>query len=178
MKITDKIDEKYIFFIAMMTALASSLNLLEMFIPKPLPFMKIGLSNIIVLILVFSEFYKEAIIVAFSKSIIGAFLSGLLFSPTFLLSLGGNLVSCILMIIFSKALKNITIFGVSVIGSYFHLLTQLIIMRIFIIQNNSILLLYPLIAVISILTGLLTGMIGSLFNKYIDMRSVYVKACV
>ncbi|MCL2063865.1 MAG: Gx transporter family protein [Candidatus Cloacimonetes bacterium] len=191
-----KLNENYIFFLALMTALAASLYMFEMYIPKPLPFMKIGFSNIVVLVLVYSSFFKEAVIVAISKSLIGSFISGTLFSPTFLLSIFGSLLSCVIMmgvmIISNLKVKNrnisplpssfegeqfrISIFGLSIVGSFVHLLTQLIVVRIFIIQSDSILLLYPLIAVISIVTGFLTGLCGFYFNKTIDLRSYYAKA--
>ena len=196
-----------------MTAFAVSLHLLEMLIPKPLPFMKIGLSNIVVLILIYNSFLKEALIVALAKSLIGTFLSGTLFSPAFLLSISGSMLSCVFMILvyklfisihksneelqiascklnenppskhrgklwhYNEGADRVSIFGLSIVGSFIHLLSQLIVVRFFILPSDSILLLYPLIAVISIVAGFLTGLFGYFFNNTIDFRSFYAKTC-
>ena len=195
--------KKYIYFLAFMTVFSSSMYILELYIPKPFPFIKIGLSNVIVLSLVFNYFFKEAVIVSFAKSFIGCFMTGVLFTHAFLLSFSGNLLSCLFMIMLKFFLKNtsdlscpitqaknnesegkvkssqngLSIFGLSICGSFIHMGTQLFIVRIFIIQSNSILLLYPLIAVSSILAGFITGLAGYYFNKYMDIRSIYVEAC-
>ena len=177
---TVKNTKNYIYFLALMTALASSLFLLEFFIPKPILFMKIGLSNIVVLLLVYVGLYREALIVALSKSVIGVFITGAIISPTFLLSLCGALTSCVAMIIVLKIQgesKVFTIFGLSIVGAFVHLLTQLCIVRILIIQSNSIFSLYPIIAILSVFTGILTGLASYYFIKYIDLRGFYAKTC-
>jgi len=164
-----------IFFLAMMTAIASGLYFLEMLLPRPLPFLKPGLSNIIVLLLIFSSFIKEAIIVATAKSVIGAFATGMLFSPTFLLSFSGSLCSAVIMVVALKSLHNITVFGISVVGSFTHLFVQLLLVRFFIIKSGSIISLYPIIAIFSVIAGLFTGIIAFYFMKHINLRSIYAK---
>ena len=183
-----------------MTALATSLYFFELFIPKPLPFMKIGLSNIVVLILIYNLFFKEAIFVSVAKSIIGSFLSGTLFSPAFLLSISGNLLSALVMVVVVFLLNNsfykaclvrtpsnskhqppnyhLSIFGISILGSFIHLVTQLLVLRIFIIQSDTILLLYPFIAVSSIIAGFLTGLVGYYINKSIDFIEIHNKIVI
>ena len=174
-----KINRSYVFFLALMTAFAASLYFVEVFIPRPMLFMKIGLSNIVVLLLVFCRFYREAMIVALSKSIIGAFFTGTLFSPMFVLSIGGTVFSCVFMIVFSRLLslkkEGLSIIGLSIIGAFVHLVTQLILVRLLIIHSDSIFTLYPVIAVTSVVTGFLTGFIGNYVLKYIDLRSYYDK---
>ena len=169
----------YIFFIALMTAFSTSLYFLEMFLPKPMLFIKIGLSNIVVLVLVFSSLYKVAFFVAILKSIMGAFFTGLIFSPTFMLSFLGGVMASGFMVLFDHLLNNknnsvsISIFGLSVVGAFVHLTTQLIVVRLFIIQSNSVFTLYPVIAVISVLTGVLTGLAGFYVLKYINIRKYH-----
>jgi heptaprenyl diphosphate synthase len=171
------VNKNYVFFVALMTAFATSLFFFEVFLPKPLPFMKLGLSNIVVLVLVCSYFYKEAVIVATGKSLIGSFVTGTLLSPSFLLSFGGALLSSVVMIVFFRYIKGLSIVGVSVVGAFAHLVTQLFLVRLVIIHSDSVLSLYPVIALLSVITGFLTGLAGFYFMKYIDIRSYYAKTC-
>ena len=168
---------KYIYFLALMTAFAMSLYFFEMFIPQPLPFMKIGLSNIVVLLLVFSLYAREALFVATVKSVIGAFFTGTLISPTFLLSFTGACFSCFMMVLALKCLKNLSIIGLSIIGAFTHLVAQLFMVRLVIIQTDSIFNLYPLIVLSAVITGFITGLFAYILLKHINIRSMYVKAC-
>jgi len=167
---------KDIFFLALMTAISASLYVFETLLPRPLPFMKIGLSNIIVLLLVFTCLTKQAMIVAIAKSALGAFFTGTLFSPTFILSFVGTLCATLMMIFAVKLSKSITIFGTSIIGSWTHLVAQLLLVRFFIIKNATIFSLYPVIAISSIVAGSITALVAFYFMKHIDLRSIYVEA--
>lgn len=168
-------NKNYLFFLAILTTIASCLFILETFVPKPLPFIKLGLSNIIITALIFSNFYKEAFFVSVSKSIVGGFFTGVIISPTIILSLSGAICSCAFMIYFYKFLKKISIIGLSIIGSFSHLMAQLLVVRFLIIENNSIFSIYPLISFFSVITGFITGLCTYYFIKYIDLRSYYVK---
>ena len=168
-------NKDYIFFLSLMTAFALSLYFFEVLIPQPLPFMKVGLSNIVVLVLILSFFTKEAFIVALSKSVIGSFFTGTLISPSFVLSISGACFSCFIMVIAYRFLKNFSVFGLSVLGAFAHLLAQLVMVRLILIKTNSIFTLYPLIVFSAIITGLITGMLAFVFMKHINLRSVYVK---
>jgi len=170
-----KRNKNYTFFLALMTAFALSLYFFEMLIPQPLPFIKVGLSNIVVLVLVFSQFYKEALFVAFAKSFVGALVTGTIISPTFILSLSGACLSCGFMIVFYKSLKSLTIFGLSIVGAFVHLMTQLVMVRLILIKTNNIFSLYPLIVISAIITGFITGWLAYIFSTNVNLRSVYVK---
>ena len=167
----------YINFLALMTAFAVSLYFFEMLIPQPLPFMKIGLSNIVVLSLIYSLYAKEALFVATVKSVLGAFFTGTLISPAFLLSVTGACFSCIMMFLTFKYLKNLSIIGLSVIGAFTHLLAQLFMVRLVILQTNSIFSLYPLIVLSAVITGFITGLFAYILLNHINLRSMYDKTC-
>jgi len=176
MRETVKMVNKDIFFLALMTAISSSLYLVEVFLPRPLPFMKLGLSNIVVLLLVFTGFTRQAIIVSVAKSVLGAFLTGVLFSPTFFLSFCGSFGAVMMMILVVRFIKSITVFGTSIIGSWVHLVVQLLLVRFFIVKSASIYSLYPLIALSSVLAGFITAFVAYIFMGQIDLRRVYAEA--
>jgi len=68
------------------TAFAVTMYVAESFIPKPLPFMRLGLANIFILILLANNEFFSAVIVAFGKTVIGGFLSALIISPATILN--------------------------------------------------------------------------------------------
>lgn len=157
-------------FLAFMTSFSLLLYFVELMLPKPMPFMKLGLSNIIIVVMVMSSFYREAILVAILKSLIGGFLSGIIFSPTILLSFSGSIMSCLIMIFFCKYVKSLSVSGISVSGAFFHLMTQLVVVRILIIKTDQVFKLYPFLVLCAVLTGLITGILSKLFMKHIDLK--------
>lgn len=153
----------YLLHLAFYTAVAVSVFVLETFIPKPLPFMKLGLSNVIVLMLLFAESINASIIVAISKTLIGGFLAGTLFSPTTLLSFTGTFFSLSLMILLLKSPIKFSILGVSIAGAAGHNLGQILIVRFLLIKENSIFYLTPLLILMGIVTGIITGYLAKIF---------------
>ncbi|MCF7792456.1 MAG: Gx transporter family protein [Candidatus Cloacimonetes bacterium] len=153
----------YLVHLAFFTALAVTVFILESFIPKPMPFMKLGLANIIILMLLGSGNIKPGIIVAFTKSILGGLLAGTLFSPATLLSLSGTFFSLFLMIMLLKIPVNFSILGISIAGAVGHNFGQMIIVRLVLIKENSIFYLTPVLIIMGIATGIITGYLAKIF---------------
>ncbi|MCK4957111.1 MAG: Gx transporter family protein [Candidatus Cloacimonetes bacterium] len=164
-----KTDNKII-KLAFFTAFAVTVYVLESFIPKPLPFMRLGLANIVVLLLLISSDFKSASIVAISKTIIGGFFSGALLSPTTLLSLSGSILSLCLMFLTIRSHFGFSIIGISIIGAVAHNLTQIVVVRILLIRENSIFYLTPILVIMGIVTGIVTG-----YLTYLIKDSLFAK---
>lgn len=79
---------KYLTFLAFLTATASVIYIVESLIFRmlPLPFLRLGLSNIVVLYLIWQRRIFSAIIVNLAKSIVGGIATFTLLSPTVILS--------------------------------------------------------------------------------------------
>jgi len=150
--------------LAFFTAFAVSVYVLETFIPKPMPFMRLGLANIVILLLLASGDLKSAIIVAFTKTIIGGFFSGALISPTTILSLSGSAIAIIIMYFALKLPFNFSLIGVSIFGAVAHNLTQIVLVRILLIRSSAIFYLTPLLLILGIVTGIITGYLAHLIN--------------
>ncbi|HHE37284.1 MAG TPA: Gx transporter family protein [Candidatus Cloacimonetes bacterium] len=154
--------------LAFFTAFAITIYVVENFIPKPLPFMKFGLANIVILILLFVYNFKNAFIVAVSKTLIGGFFSGTLLSPTTILSLSGSICSLLVMFLFLKTKINFSIIGISILGAVFHNLAQISIVRFLLIKEDSIFYLAPILILMGIITGIITGFLAHLFINRIE----------
>ncbi len=162
--------------ISIMLSLAIVLSIVESMIPifaGSIPGLKIGLANVAIMVVLYVYGFKEAIFVSISRIFIVSILRTGLFNITFFFSLSGAIFSLVFMFLFKK-IKVFSIIGVSIIGSIFHTIGQIIVALIF-VQNLNILYYLPIILVFSIFTGLLTGYISKQiimnFDKNIDRNT-------
>ncbi len=107
--------ERKIAFVAAATLLLSTL---EFLIPKPLPFLRLGLANLPILLVLDIFTFRSFFILLLLKSIGQGFVSGTLFSYLFFISLSGTLASGLLMK-GTKALfkSRVSLVGCSIIGA-------------------------------------------------------------
>lgn len=162
--------------LAFFTAFAIAIYIVESYIPKPLPFIRLGLANIVVLLLLFSGNWRYALLVIIGKTFVGGFFSGLFLSPTTLLSISGSLCSFGIMIIFLKSNIGFSMIGISILGAVTHNLVQMVVVRLLLIKGNAIFYLTPLLILMGIVTGIIIGYIAKLFQDRIkrdyEKRSV------
>ncbi|KQC08870.1 MAG: hypothetical protein APR54_04120 [Candidatus Cloacimonas sp. SDB] len=155
-------NNKKIFDLAFFTALAITIFLLENLIPRPFPFLKFGFANIIVLYVLITINFRSALLIAISKTLIGGLLSGLILSPTTLLSLSGSIAALLIMYILYRSPLHFSLIGLSISGAVFHNLSQLIVVRLILIKEHSIFYLTPLLIILGLFTGTLTGYLAYL----------------
>ena len=147
--------------ISILLSLSVVLSIIESLIPVvngTIPGLKIGLANIAIMIALYAYGIKEAIFISIARIFIVGLLRTGLFNITFLFSMGGAVLSLIAMIIMKKS-NIFSIIGVSIIGSTFHTIGQIIVAMIF-IRNTSILYYLPILLLFAIPTGLLIGYIS------------------
>lgn len=149
--------------ISMLLAMAIVLNVLESFIPVFIPGVKLGLANIIVLIMLYEFKAWEALLVALLRVLLVGILRGTLLSPTFLMALSGSMLSFTIMFLFSR-IKIFSPIGVSVLGAIGHATGQIIV-AIIILGSKAVVYYLPFIALLSILTGVLSGIISRTYLK-------------
>ena len=143
--------------LTMLLALSVVLNIIESFIPLfngNIPGLKLGLANIIILIVLYMFSFKDALYVSLLRILLVGILRTGLFSMTFFFSLGGALLSLCSMFIAKKT--KLSIIGVSIIGSIFHSIGQILV-AILIIKNTYIIYYVPWLLLFSIPTGILVG---------------------
>ena len=153
--------------LSLLLALSVVLNLIESTIPifnGFIPGLKLGLANTVVLFVIYTYSFKDSMYL----SVVRVFLVGILrtglFSVTFFFSLGGSVFSVIMMNLFKKITK-LSIIGISIIGSIFHSLGQIVIAIIF-IKNINMVYYLPWLLLFSIPTGIITGIITKELLKY------------
>ena len=147
---------------AILTAGAIVISIIESFIPSiGIPGIKLGLANILVLITLYEIGVKEAIFVNLGRVVMTGILRGNLITMGFLMSLTGAVFALVIMIVFYLLIKKFSIIGVSMVGSIFHVLGQILIAMAF-LGTIYVLLYLPIIAISAIVTGVFVGIISKL----------------
>ena len=165
---------KRISIIAMLLAMAIVVRVLESFIPMFIPGFKLGLANVVILIMLYEFKSYEAFSVQILRIIIVGLLRGTFLSPIFIMSLSGGLLSFFFMWLFTRV-RLFTPIGVSVLGAVTHSLGQ-IVAAIFIIGTNAIIYYFPFIGLLSLTSGILSGVIAYTYLKRsITHRFINVK---
>ena len=125
----------------------------------------------------FYEFkFYEAFIVDILRILVVALIRATLMTPTFFMSLSGGILSFIVMLIFSR-IKVFSIWGVSMLESIAHGIGQILI-AIFIVGTSAVLYYLPFIVLLSIGTGVFSGILAkaylkrSITNKYIQEDNI------
>ncbi len=159
--------------LTMLLALSVVLNIIESFIPLfngNIPGLKLGLANIIILIVLYMFSFKDALYVSLLRILLVGILRTGLFSMTFFFSLGGALLSLCSMFIAKKT--KLSIIGVSIVGSIFHSVGQILI-AILIIKNTYIIYYVPWLLLFSIPTGILVGFTSkTILNNLKDRKII------
>lgn len=154
---------KRICIIAMMLAMAIVLNILESFIPMFVPGVKLGLANIIILIMLYEMKPTEAFLVDVLRILLAGLLRGNILSPTFVMAFSGGMISFVIMFIFSR-LKWFSPIGVSVLGAVSHAVGQIIV-AVILLGTSTVFYYLPFIAILSIVTGVFSGILVYTYLK-------------
>ena len=148
--------------LGVLTAGAIVVAVLESFIPSVgIPGVKLGLANIVILIILYELGIWEAIIVNLLRVLVVGLVRGTFLGMGFFMSLTGAVFSLGIMILFYLLIKKFSVIGVSVIGSIFHVGGQILIAMIY-LGTAYIVLYLPVLAISAIITGVFVGIIAKL----------------
>ncbi len=162
--------------LSLLLALCIVLNIIESVIPLfngYIPGLKLGLANIVILFILYCYSFKDALYVSLLRVVIVGITRTGLFSVAFFFSLGGAFLSIIMMSLFKK-ITNLSVIGVSIIGSISHSIGQ-IIMAIILIKSNLMVMYLPWLLMFSIPTGIITGKIAlKMLENFKELNEVGV----
>lgn len=147
--------------IAMLSAIALILSYIERMIPipYPIPGLKLGLANVAVVLAMYVFGFKEGLFVSIIKSILSTMLFGSVTSLMYSLpaSVTSSFVMGFVIFIINKKNRYFSSIGVSVFGSFFFNVTQVIVAS-FVISDKSMLKILPYMSLLSIFTGIFIGL--------------------
>ena len=141
------------------TSLAPILSYVELLIPINfgIPGMKLGLANLLVVILLYKGCPRDALLL----SVIRILLSGLIFGNMFSIfySLGGGLLSLAVMV-FLKKTGQFTVAGISIGGGASHNVGQLLV-AMFVVQTYQVGYYLPVLLIAGVITGAVIGILSA-----------------
>lgn len=143
--------------LALFTAIALVLSLIDSLLPPPIPVpgIKLGLSNVVVLFVLLRYKAKDAFCILAAKILLTSFFAGQFF--TFFYSLAGGVLSFIIMLLFYKLFGCRLIPLTSIFGAVFHNLGQFTVALI-VLKSSGLFTYLPFLILSGILTGLFTGL--------------------
>ena len=152
-------------YYGLFAALAILMGYVEFMIPVPVPIpgVKLGLANVIVIIMLYFMDAKSA----FFVSLIRVLLSGLLFAGM-LYSMAGALCSFAVMVLLQKTGK-FSMIGVSVAGGIFHNVGQIVVASL-VVQNVRMAYYLPFLLVSGVVTGVLIGIVAQTALKHLSQK--------
>lgn len=159
--------------LAFLTATACSIHIVENLVMRflPLPFIRLGLSNVVVLYLIMQNRVLEGVVINATKSIVGGAVTFTLLSPGTLLSFGGGMAAILAMFLARRIPLGLSVFGISVCGALAHNLTQLTLVKCIILPGTRVFMLTPLLILFALISGILTAWIMLLVeSKYHHSR--------
>ena len=150
---------KKIVYLALLSALAIVLHTIDHYLSAPLPLgVKLGLANIIALVVIDVYDAKEMFIVNFFRVVISGLITGSLMSYPFYMSCGGVFLSSLVLALLKK-LNKLPMVSTSIIAAVCHNIGQIIVLSFFLSSKDFMSYLFIMLAS-SIPTGIFTGMVA------------------
>lgn len=149
-------------------ALCLFLSAVEYAIPKPLPFMRLGLANL-PLLLALPLFSKKDFFILGALKVLGASLiSGTLFSYIFVFSFSGTLSSVLILLLLKKL--PFSLIGLSIASALSNAFAQILVSYFFLFKENT-----KYIVPLLLISGLATGTLLGLFSEVFKNKSLWYK---
>lgn len=153
---------KKVAFYGMFVTLALIASYVETLIPISIgiPGVKLGLANLITILVLYCMGWKDAVLITCIRIVIAGFLFGNLFAITY--SFAGAIASLIVMLLLKKL--DFGTIAVSAMGGVFHNVGQ-IVFAVFLVENTRLFYYLPVLLISGILAGLLIGILGGQIIK-------------
>lgn len=161
--------------VVLIGALAIVLGIVESFLPirLPIPGMKLGLANIMIVIGLYYLDMKDMFFVIILKTVLTTLLLGTF--SMFFYGFIGAILSYICMILAFKVFKNqISLVGISMIGGIMHNIGQIIVAMI-LIQTKAIAYYMMFLLPIGLLTGVVVGIVAKLTMSRLNEFELFKK---
>ena len=146
--------------LGLLGSVALVLFVLESLAPRPLPWMKLGLGNIGVLLALLVYGFAAALCISLLKLVVGGLLSGGLGGPAFVVAGGAGLASVVMMAAARWIRSGLfSPVGLSVVGALTHQIMQLVLAYLLFIDHVSLFAFLPLALINGLASGIFIGLL-------------------
>lgn len=161
--------------VAFFAGFSAFIAVFENFIPIPVPFFRLGLSNIPICIGFTLFKFRYILFITLFKVFFAHLFRGTLFSYPFLVGFAGNMLFIFFTFPIYKLLqKHISFVSISVLGAFFHNIGQILVASIF-IPSKALIYLGAILIILGMISGFINGIISNnIYNKFV-LRIFYGK---
>ena len=154
---------KKIAYLGLLVALAFIFSYIETLIPINIgvPGAKLGLANLVIIVALYTIGERNAFLLSMVRIVLVGFTFANLASMLY--SLAGGILSFLAMCIAKRSGKLSTT-GVSVVGSVFHNVGQ-ILMAIWVVKTASLVYYLPVLIIAGLASGVAIGILGAMVTK-------------
>ncbi len=147
--------------LARYAAAAIAASLIEAAIPSPLPGVKPGLANIVILIVLARHGWRDAVWVSVLRVIAGSLLAGQFLAPGFFLAATGALTSlAVLGALQTLPWRWLGPVGRSVAAAFAHIGGQLVLARLWLVPHDGLFNLAPVFFAAALVFGIVNGVVA------------------
>lgn len=146
------------------------LSMIEYAIPKPIPFMRLGIANMGIMLSLYVLPIKQVLFLTLIKVFLQALISGTFFSYIFVFSLIGSFSSVFAMLFCKYIFKSkISFLGICLSGALANNLSQILLSYLIIFKSST-----SFIAPILLISGFISSIVlGTLTQKFVSGSSWY-----
>ena len=158
---------KKLTLLSLFTTISLAVYAIESAVPPlvPIPGIKLGLANIVTLVLLRRFRAADALMVLFCRILLSALLFGQALSLIY--SLAGGLTSLLVMCIVTRLLRNKRVYLTGAMGGLTHNMGQLL-TAYAVTATGGVFAYLPFLALSGVITGLFTGLCSGFLNKYLE----------
>lgn len=152
--------------VARYAAAAIALTVAEAAIPSPLPGVKPGLANIVVLLVLLRHGWWDAAWVSLLRVVAGSLVIGQFLAPGFFLSLTGAVASLVVLAFMARLSRRW--FGpvtLSLGAAFAHMAGQILLARLWLVPHDGVFYLVPVFATTALIFGFANGLIVARLNR-------------
>ena len=143
--------------------------MIEYAIPKPLPFMRLGIANMGIMLALYVLPIRQVLLLTLIKVLLQALISGTFFSYIFLFSFLGSFSSVFAMLLCKNIFKSkISFLGICLSGALANNLCQILLSYLIIFRSST-----SYIAPILLISGFISSLILGIFTQKFVKNSIW-----
>jgi heptaprenyl diphosphate synthase len=157
---------KRVFCAAFLATLAIFLAIAESIIPRPLPWMRLGLANAITLYAFSVMKPREVLLIIVGRVVAASLLLGTFLSMGFVLSLTGALSSFLVMLCMYRLCRRwVSLVGISILGAVTSNAAQLAVVNAIFVGSRLSYYLLPFLFLFALIGGMISGLFGRFLTE-------------
>ena len=162
--------------LGLLTGAALALFTFEQLVPRPLPWMKLGLANLAVLLALLTQGPAAALLVQLTKWLVGSLLTGSLGGPAFVIAGSAGLASWAVMALAWRGTGRLfSPLGLSLLGAAVHQTVQLGTAGLY-IHQAGLLSLLPLSLLSALGSGAFIGLLAGALVRRLALGGRFLRA--